>query len=228
MPEQTNAQSGLRLERISEDVLAQLTTAIVSDSLDAVGLRRQVLARDVTPIERDIRAIGRAHTVQFVPTETGGLDPYGDAMAFIDSLEAGAVAVIATSGDDRTAYWGELFSAAAIGRGAVGTVCDGPVRDTPKIRALGYPVFASGARPIDFRARMRVAAAGQPVQIAGVVVSEGDIVVADADGVVVIPASHEAVVLERAVTRAKAEREVLADLLGGARLREVWDRWGIL
>lgn len=228
MHEQTNAQPGLRLEQLPADILEQLTSPIVSDSLDAVGLRHQVLAPGVSPIEREARAIGRAHSVQFVPTESDGPDPYADAMAFIDSLEPGAVAVIATSADDRTAYWGELFSAAAIGRGAIGTVCDGPARDTPKIRALGYPVFAAGARPIDFRARMRVAAAGQPVRCAGVVVAEGDVVVADADGVVVIPASHEAAVLERAVARATAERGVLADLLGGARLREVWDRWGIL
>lgn len=228
MGEQTNAQLGLRLEQVPAEVRAQLTSPIVSDSLDAVGLRGQVLARGLAPLDRDARAIGRARTVQFAPTETDGPDPYAEAMAFIDGLEAGSVAVIAASGDDRTAYWGELFSAAAIGRGAVGTVCDGPVRDTPKIRALGYPVFAAGSRPIDFRARMRIVSVGSPVRCGGVVVAEGDVVVADADGIVVIPASHEAAVLERAVARATAERGVLADLLAGARLREVWERWGIL
>lgn len=228
MPEQTNAQRGLRLEQIPADVRLQLTSPIVSDSLDALGLRSQVLARGLAPIDRDARAVGRAHTVQFAPTEVDGPDPYADAMAFIDALEPGAVAVIATAADDRTAYWGELFSAAAIGRGALGTVCDGPVRDTPKIRALGYPVFAAGTRPIDFRARMRIVSAGEPVRCGGVVVAQGDVVMADADGIVVIPAAHEAAVLERAVARATAEKGVLADLLGGARLREVWDRWGIL
>ena len=149
-------------------------------------------------------------------------------MSYIDGLRPGSIAVIATGPDDRTAYWGELFSAAAIGRGTVGTVCDGPVRDTPRVRALGYPVFAAGTRPVDFRARMRIVAVAQPVRCAGVVVAEGDLVVADADGIVVVPAAVEGQVLERAVARATAEGSVLAELLAGASLREVWDRWHVL
>lgn len=228
MDEQSNAQRGPSVEAIDADTLALLTTSIVSDSLDAEGLRNQVLDRGLVPLEAGMRAIGRAHTVQFAPTETDAADPYADAMSFIDALTPGSIAVIATGPDDRTAYWGELFSAAAIGRGAVGTICDGPVRDTPKVRALGYPLFAVGARPVDFRARMRIVAAAQPVRCGGVVVAEGDLVVADADGVVVVPAAVEGAVLERAVARATAERSVLAELLAGARLREVWDRWHVL
>ncbi len=228
MDEQSNAQRGPSVEAIDADTLALLTTSIVSDSLDAEGLRSQVRDRGLVPLEAGMRAIGRAHTVQFAPTETDAADPYADAMAFIDALTPGSIAVIATGPDDRTAYWGELFSAAAIGRGAVGTVCDGPVRDTPKVRALGYPTFAVGTRPVDFRARMRVVATAQPVRCGGVVVAEGDLVVADADGIVVVPAAVEGPVLERAVARATAERSVLAALLAGASLRAVWDRWHVL
>jgi regulator of RNase E activity RraA len=60
------------------------------------------------------------------------------------------------------------------------------------------------------------------------VVAEGDLVLADADGIVVVPAAAEPDVLARALSRASAERSVLSDLLAGARLREVWERWGIL
>ena len=216
------------MEEIHAATLALLTTPIVSDSLDAVGLRQQVLDRGLVPLEPGARAIGRAHTVQFAPTESDARDPYAEAMSFIDGLGRGSIAVIATGPDDRTAYWGELFSAAAIGRGAAGAVCDGPVRDAPKIRALGYPVFAAGTRPIDFRARMRVVASSQPVRCGGVVVAEGDLVIADADGIVVVPAAVEGQVLERAVARVTAESTVLAELLAGASLREVWDRWHVL
>jgi 4-hydroxy-4-methyl-2-oxoglutarate aldolase len=228
MDEQTNAQHGLSVEQIHAATLALLTSPIVSDSLDAVGLRHQVLDRGLVPLDPGARAIGRAHTIQFAPTELDVVDPYAEAMSFIDGLRPGSLAVIATGRDDRTAYWGELFSAAAIGRGAVGTICDGPVRDTPKVRALGYPVFAAGTRPIDFRARMRVVATSQPVRCAGVVIAEGDLVVADADGIVVVPAAFEGSVLERAVARATAESTVLTELLAGASLREVWERWHVL
>jgi 4-hydroxy-4-methyl-2-oxoglutarate aldolase len=205
-----------------------LTTAMVSDSLDAEGLRDQVMLREVEPLVLGNRLAGRAHPVQFVVSDIDPQDPYGDAIDFIDSLPFGAAAVIATGGDARTAYWGELFSAAAIGRGAAGTVCDGPVRDTPKVRALGYPVWAAGSRPIDFRARMRITPGLDAVVCAGVTVARGDLVFADDDGVVVIPARAEHAVLDRAVSRATAEKTVLAELMAGSGLRDVWERWKVL
>ncbi len=149
-------------------------------------------------------------------------------MAFIDSLEPSSVAVIATGPDARTAYWGELFSASAKGHGAVGAVCDGPVRDVSKILAVGFDVFAPASRPIDFRGRMRVVAAGGTVRCGGVLVAPGDLVLADDDGVVVVPRAVEPEVLRRAMDRATAERSVLQELLSGASLREVWDRWHVL
>jgi 4-hydroxy-4-methyl-2-oxoglutarate aldolase len=215
-------------EDLPAEIVALLASAIVSDSCDAAGLRNQVMAAGIVALQPGARVLGRACTVQFAPTETDPGDPYGAAMAFIDSLGPGTVAVIATGGDTRTAYWGELFSASAKGHGAAGAVCDGPIRDVAKIRAVGFDVFAPSARPVDFRGRMRVVAAGEPVRCGGVLVAPGDLVLADEDGVVVVPKDAEADVLRRAVDRATAERTVLEELLAGASLREVWDRWHVL
>ncbi len=229
MDEQTNVQgANVRFEGLPRAVAGLLTSAILSDSLDAAGLRGQVMAARIVPLRQDARAVGRARTVQFLADETDPRDSYGAAMDFIDSLDPGSVPVIATGEDDRTAYWGELFSAAAKGHGAVGTVCDGPIRDVPKVRALGYDVFAPASRPLDFRGRMRVVSAGEPVRCGGVPVSPGDLVLADEDGVVVLPQAVEADVLRRAVERATAEKTVLEELLAGASLREVWERWHVL
>ena len=229
MTEQTNVhRPEARFEALPMAVVAALTAAIVSDSLDSLGVRHQVMTGAIAAVTPGSRVAGRARTIQFAPTETDTDDPYGEAMRFIDGLDRGAVAVIATGNDARTAYWGELFSAAAQGHGAVGAICDGPVRDVTKIRALGFDVFAVGARPIDFRARMQVVSAGETVRCGGVLVSPGDLVVGDDDGVVVVPAAMEAETLERAVARATAESSVLSELLGGASLRAVWDRWRVL
>ena len=229
MAEQTNVHDpSAPFEELSAPVARALTSAIVSDSLDTLGLRAQVMVPGITPLVTGARAFGRARTVQFSPTETSPDNPYDAAMSFIDGLEVGSVAVIATGGDERTAYWGELFSAAAKGHGAAGAVCDGPVRDVGKIRAVGFEVFATGSRPVDFRGRMRVVSAGEPVRCGGVLVTPGDLVLADDDGVVVVPAAVEAAVLARAIARATAERSVLGELLEGASLREVWDRWHVL
>ncbi|MFJ2738443.1 RraA family protein [Streptomyces sp. NPDC087440] len=214
----------------------RLTSPIVSDALDAAGLRGQVFAAGLRGPVPGARCFGRAATVQFAPTaedrdpygDAVDLDPYGDAIDYIDALRAGAVAVLATGDSTRSAFWGELFSAAAIGRGAVGVVTDGCLRDTPKITALGFPAFARGNRPPDYRGRMRVVAAGQPVVLCGVTVRPGDLVLADDDGVAVIPREAEAEVLARARERAAGESTVLGELLGGDGLREVWSRHGIL
>jgi regulator of RNase E activity RraA len=98
----------------------------------------------------------------------------------------------------------------------------------PKIRALEFEVYAPASRPIDFRGRMHIVSAGETVRCGGVLVAPDDLVLADEDGVVVVPRSLEAEVLELALERAGAERSVLAELLDGASLREVWERWHVL
>jgi 4-hydroxy-4-methyl-2-oxoglutarate aldolase len=229
MDEQTNVHGAAsRFEELDADVRELLTAAILADSLDSVGARAQVMSAHLVPLGAGVRMAGRARTARFMPSEVDPDDPYGPAMAFIDGLGPGTVPVIATGPDDRTAYWGELFSAAAKGHGAVGAVCDGPVRDVAKIRAVGLSVFAPATRPVDFRGRMQVVSTAERVVCGGVSVMPDDLVFADEDGVVVVPRSLEADVLQRSVSRATAERSVLEELLAGASLRQVWDRWHVL
>jgi 4-hydroxy-4-methyl-2-oxoglutarate aldolase len=182
----------------------------------------------ISPLVGGARAIGRAATVQFAPVDHDAEEPYDAAISFIDQLQPRAVVVIASGGSTRTAFWGELFSAAAIGRGAAGAVCDGYVRDSEKVRAIGFPVFAAGTRPIDYRARMEITGTDRPVVCGGVRVQPGDLVLADDDGIVVVPADVEADAVSRANDRAKRETTVLDELRGGATLRSVWTRHRVL
>ena len=229
MVEQTSVHDPrLRFEDIPAEVAARLTAAIVSDSLDATGMRGQVMGARITPVTSGSCAAGRARTIRFEPSEADSDDPYAAAMQFIDTLRVGTFAVVATGEDERTAYWGELFSASAKGHGAVGTVCDGPVRDVAKVRKVGYHLWAPSFRPLDYRARMQVVSVAQVVTCAGVSVTPDDLVFGDEDGVVVVPQAVEAEVLTRAIARATAESNVLEELLGGASLREVWERWHVL
>jgi regulator of RNase E activity RraA len=205
------------------------TTANLSDSLDVVGERRRVLAERLPCVIPGSRILGPARTVRFEPSYViDPADPYDDAIDFIDSIEQGEVVVVATGTSNASAFWGELFSAAAIGRGAVGMVTDGNLRDSDKIVPLGFPAFARSRRPIDYKGRMRVAEVQQSVEIGGVVIAPGDLVGADDDGVVVIPAAVADRVLEVALARMSSESTVLRDLVAGATLREVWERYRIL
>jgi regulator of RNase E activity RraA len=155
-------------------------------------------------------------------------DPYGAAIDYISAIRHGEVAVLGTGFSNESAFWGELFSAAALGAGAVGVVTDGNLRDTDKIAGLGFPAFSPSRRPIDYRARMRVVSTGQPVELCGVEIATGDLVLADDDGVVVIPQAEEDLVLGYARERASKESTVLSELLAGQTLRAVWERHGIL
>lgn len=207
----------------------RLSTAIVSDSCDAAGLREQVLQRRLAPIVPGSRAIGRARTVRFAPSLIDDPDdPYRDAIDFIDSVRAGQLVVIATAESNDSAFWGELFSAAAVGAGASGVLTDGNLRDTDRIAALGFPAFSASRRPIDYRARLRVVDVDVPVSVGGVRVDPGDVVIADDDGVVVVPREHEEHVLGLARERAARESTVLAELLAGESLRAVWERHRVL
>ena len=95
---------------------------------------------------------------------------------------------MAAGGSARAACWGELFSAAARARGARGTLIDGYCRDARRIAALGYPVWCRGTLPLDCKGRTAVTAWRQPAVVGGLQVRPGDLVVADDDGAVVIPA----------------------------------------
>ncbi|HEY1531556.1 MAG TPA: RraA family protein [Galbitalea sp.] len=207
----------------------RLTSAMVSDSLDVAGLRSQVLERRLAPIVPGSRAFGRAWTVRFEPSTIDTPDdPYGAAIDYISAIQRSEIAVLGTGLSNESAFWGELFSAAALGAGAAGVVTDGNLRDTDKIAALGFPAFSPSRRPIDYRARMRVVTTGEPVTLCGVEIATGDLVLADDDGVVVIPREHEERVLRLARDRSARESTVLSELLAGETLRAVWDRHGIL
>ncbi len=213
----------------SDPIDSSITVPMLSDSCDRAGIRHQVLEHRLEPLVGLHRISGRARTVRFAPEVTTDPErPYDEAMDFIDGTAPGDLVVLATDNSNASAFWGELFSAAALGRGAVGLVTDGNVRDSDKIAGLGFPVFSRSRSPLDFRGRMRIVEAHGPVKIGGVTISPGDLVVADDDGVVVIPQENESTVVNFARERARGESTVLQELLGGATLREVWTRHGIL
>jgi 4-hydroxy-4-methyl-2-oxoglutarate aldolase len=173
--------------------------------------------------------MGRARTVRFAPSLADDpADPYRNAIDVIDGIRAGQMVVISTDESNDSAFWGELFSAAALGAGASGVITDGNLRDTHRIAALGFPAFARSRRPIDFRARMRIVDVDEPVVLGGVEIRAGDLVMADDDGAVVVPRAREDDVLDLARRRAAQESTVLAELLSGASLRAVWDRHRVL
>jgi regulator of RNase E activity RraA len=122
----------------------------------------------------------------------------------------------------------EDCATAARARGAAGALMDGCTRDVKAIRAMQFPVFHGGIGPLDSKGRGRIMAIDVPIECGGVKVATGDLIMGDADGVVVIPQRSEAEVLRLAFEKVQGEKNTLADLQRGDELADVFARYGIL
>ncbi|MGE0226430.1 MAG: RraA family protein [Acetobacteraceae bacterium] len=213
------------------DLQRLLYTPVVSDVLDSFGLMHQALRPFVRPLDDTLTLFGPARTGRYVRLDapSTSANPYELEMDLIDSLLPGEVAVLACGGPtDWIAPWGELLSTAARVRRSGGCVTDGLVRDVARIRAMGFPVFHGGIGPLDTRNRAEMVEKDLPVQIAGVVVSPGDWILGDVDGVVVIPADRTEAVFRAALDKITAEDSTRAELEAGDTLRAVFARHGVL
>lgn len=208
----------------------RLFAAVLSDALDAVGVRDQAMKPQIRPIDELLKLCGRARTGIYM--ETAHVDehenPYELEIAIVDDLKPGDVAVFACGGSSRIAPWGSLLSTAPRARGAAGCVTDGFVRDILEIRALQLPVFHGGIAPLDSKGRGQIQAIDVPVVCGGVKVSPGDLVFGDADGVVVVPQAVEAEVLRVALAKINGEHHSMQELRAGAYLRDVYAKYGVL
>ena len=215
------------LDMFSE-IEANLYTAVVADSLDQLGLWHQAMRENLRPLTPSCRFAGWARTIAYADVYHVSDDPYGLEIEAVDSILTGEVVVISTADSKRNAPWGELLSTAALARGARGAVIDGLVRDVKKIEELGFPVFATGIKPVDSKGRGVVIDYNVPVECGGVMVSPGDLIFADYDGVVVVPARLAAEVVTRATDKAGRENRSRAELMEGAYLRDVYRKYGVL
>jgi 4-hydroxy-4-methyl-2-oxoglutarate aldolase len=218
------------MTRTLAEMRSSLFTSVLSDCLDAVGLRTQALPSRIRPLDEALVMCGRARTAAFVESHDvpAGVNPYELEIALVDSLEPDDIPVFACANSLQVAPWGELLTTAARARGSAGALMDGCVRDVKAIRAMGFPVFHGGIGPLDTKGRARVVAIDAAVLCAGVAVASGDLVFGDADGVVVVPKAAEAEVLRLAFEKVKGERATLSDLQRGDRLADVFARYGIL
>ena len=207
------------------DLMAEkLYVAVLSDVLDGLGFRHQVLESGIGPVQPDPRQvlIGRAATVLVGPQFEVVEEPYTSQIAAIDALVAGDVMVSAVGGLTDVAVWGELFSTAAQARGARGFLTDGCHRDTRMLLELGFPVFSRGSRSVDMSGRGTVIGIGCPIEIAGVLVRPGDIVFAEIDGVAIVPGDVADEALGLAFAKVEKEDGARDDLRAGRLLSEVW------
>jgi regulator of RNase E activity RraA len=190
--------------------------------MDVMGCFHQFLPQQIQPLREDMVVLGRAMPVlqQDFEDEDTALEaskaskPFGLMLDALDDLKRNEV-YLATGASPTYALWGELMSTRARQLGAAGAVLDGYSRDTHGILKLGFPTFSSGRYAQDQRPRGRVVDYRTRVEIGQTVISPGDIVFGDLDGVLVIPQS-----IERDVLRTALERVSREDLVRTAFVRD--------
>jgi regulator of RNase E activity RraA len=208
----------------------RIPTAVLSDTLDALELRNQAMRPGIRPLDLSIDMAGRARTGLYMPVFHVEPDdnPYELEIQLIDDLQPDDVAVLACGDSGRIAPWGELLTTASLARKAAGCVTDGLVRDIRQIVQMRFPVFHGGIGPLDSKGRGRVMQIEVPVMCAGVLVRPQDVVVGDADGVVVIPREVEERVVAMAIEKVTGENNTRDALRQGESLASVFQRFGIL
>lgn len=210
------------------DSLAKTTySAVFSDICDSLGYRNQTAEPGIVPLSGSGVMVGWARTARSSPVEAAPARPYGNEIDYLDSLRTGDIAVLDCS-QRPAAAWGELFSTASKVRGARGAVIDGYVRDREKIQAMNFRVLGRGCRPTDSLGRVSISAIDTEIQFGTVKVASGDLVVADSDGVTIVPRAIAVQVIELAIEKVQKEDGARGLLLAGGTMAQAWEKYRVL
>jgi regulator of RNase E activity RraA len=204
------------IDRVPKEIvdrLGQFQAAIIGDGMG----RRGIMDHGIKPLNRESKMCGSAVTV-----ETRAADNLM-IHAALKIAQPGDVLIINTHGDLSAGIWGELTTRMAIRKGLAGLVMDGSVRDSLELAASGFPVFCRGVCPCG-GGKEGPGQVNLPVSCGGVAVDPGDVVVGDADGVVVIPRETAKEAIDWAQQRVAAEEKRFT-AIGGDDLEAIYPKW---
>ena len=206
--------TNVALTDAARELYARATTASLTAQMIKRGMRTRGIA-NVAPVNPDTpRMFGPAYTLRYIPmredlaTGAAMADPENPQRKAIEVVPAGHVLIVDTQGMDVSGTFGDILVARLRVRGVAGVVSDGPMRDIAELSKMDFPVFARGNAAPPSYASMIAADAQVPIGCGGVAVFPGDIVIADEDGVVVLPAAIAEEVARDAVEQDQLEAYV--------------------
>jgi 4-hydroxy-4-methyl-2-oxoglutarate aldolase len=205
-----------------------LYSAVIADALDSIGYRHQSPRVSLRPLTVAGLLVGRCKTTLWADMFHEDPRPYELELQAVDACQPDDVIIAAAGGSIHSALWGELLSTASRNTGCVGAIVDGAARDVAKMKAMNFPVFARATSVYDSLHRQRVIDLDVPVEIAGVRFCPGDLVFADADGIVVVPREVETEVLTRAWNKVHAENVVRDAIRDGMKATDAFRKYGVL
>jgi 4-hydroxy-4-methyl-2-oxoglutarate aldolase len=197
----------------------ELYMPAVCDALYALGMPEQVLPTWLRPLFPEQRIAGLAFTVLGRTVEPRldweeGIARITSYLEMFEQLEPDSI-LVHVNGTSPVGHFGELTANSARQKGCVGCILDGNLRDIEGLREIGFQVFYRDLSPLNAIGRWEMAASQEPVQVGGVTVNSGDVVIAEFDGVLVVPRSDAEQVLLQAEEIVSAEELVRADMRAG-------------
>lgn len=211
-------------------------TAVVGDAMDKMHLFHQFLPPEIKPLKEDMFLIGRAMPVleadTFEELSIGSKNPlmskpFGLMLEALDDLKKNEVYICAGASPSY-ALVGELMMTRAKMLGAAGAVANGYSRDTFGMLDLDLPIFSYGNYAQDQGPRGKVIDFRVPIEMNGVRINPGDIVIGDIDGVCVVPQAQEVEVFLRAFEKARGEKVVLKEIQNGMSALDAWNKYQIM
>src|SRR3982751_1120293 len=208
------------------DRLARCYTGVVYDVLRGRGIVECILPPEIVALDRAMVAAGPVFTVRGRPDAS--VSPHDTLLRWTELLSRAprGHVVMVQGNDSERALMGELSAETLQFRGVRGYIVDGGCRDTAFIRKIGFPVFCDQATPRDIVGAGVPVAYGEPISYGQVVVRPGDHVLADCDGIVVIPAAIAAEVVDAATAAMATEDQVRAAILSGVDPQQAYLRHG--
>lgn len=204
------------------------SSAVVCDALDAEGFTNQSPRLPFQQLTVTGTLIGRCKTTLWADMAHADPKPYELELKAVDGCQPDDVIIAAASGSLRSGVWGELLSTAARNSGCIGVIVDGAVRDVRRMKSMGFPCYALRTIIYDSKDRQRVIDVDVPVEVGGVVCCPGDLVVADEDGIVIVPKAVEEAVVRRAWEKVHAENEVRDAIKNGMKAVAAFEKYGVL
>lgn len=202
-----------------------VATASVADAVDKIAGKRGYMDEAIKPRINEKKIVGPAVTVKEVPTDE--FLPPTLALDAIDESPAGSVIVIDIDGEANVAVWGGLMAAGGKANNLAGAILDGGVRDVTEIRRdYGFQIFARSISPGTTLGRFKTISSNEPVVCGGITVNPGDLIVADLDGVLVVPQRHVEAVLAMAKEIDQREAEQAKLIIQTGSLREGLAKYG--
>ena len=204
-----------------------LYTGALTDVLDGHGYLQQTLGPELLPLRPGMRAAGPAYPILGRPHPVHDYDTsIRKILEMLGSVTPGSVAVYQTN-DRACAHLGELSVVSLASRGCVGAVIDGGARDADYILREGFPVFSRYVTPQDCVPRWELLGHGDvTIVIGGVRIALGDWIVADVDGIVVVPGEHVREVLAEAEAKVSTENEIRDAVRAGMLPLDAYERFG--